>query len=84
MEFKLIILVIVFLAALLAFWFAVSIYGYTSQSPINIFITLCLLHFCNFATAPLYYEAAVEVTYPVPEGSNCNLLYVSNDVPYRN
>ena len=56
------------MATLLAFWFAVSVYGYTSNNAINLFISLCLQYFFAFATLPLFFEAAVEVTYPVPEG----------------
>ena len=56
------------MATLLAFWFAVSIYGYTSNNAINLFVSLCLQYFFAFATFPLFFEAAVEVTYPVPEG----------------
>ena len=56
------------MATILAFWFAVSVYGYTSNNAINLFISLCLQYFFAFATSPLLFEAAVEVTYPVPEG----------------
>ena len=67
-KFKLLMLLLLALATLLAFWFAVSVYGYTSNNAINLFITLCFQFFFSFAPSPLYYEAAVEVTYPVPEG----------------
>ena len=67
-KFKLLMLLLLALATLLAFWFAVSVYGYTSNNAINLFITLCFQFFFSFAPGPLYYEAAVEVTYPVPEG----------------
>ena len=50
----------------LAFWFAVSVYGYISTNAINLFISQ---FFFAFATTPLFFEAAVEVMYPVPEGS---------------
>ena len=56
------------MATPLAFWFAVSVYGFTSKNAVNLFISLCLQFFFAFATTPLYFEAAVEVTYPVPEG----------------
>ena len=56
------------MATPLAFWFAVSVYGFTSTNAVNLFITLCLQYFFAFATTPLSFEAAVEVTYPVPEG----------------
>ena len=62
------------MATLLAIWFAVSVYGYTSNNAVNLFISLCLQYFFAFATYPLYVEAAVEVTYPVPEGITI-LLY---------
>ena len=57
------------MATLLAFWFAVSVYGFTSKNAVNLFISLCLQYFFAFAATPLYFEAAVEVTYPVPEGT---------------
>ena len=56
------------MATPLAFWFAVSVYGFASTNAVNLFISLCLQYFFAFATGPLYFEAAVEVTYPVPEG----------------
>ena len=64
------------MATLLAFWFAVSVHGYTSNNAINLFTSLCLQYFSAFATYPLYIEAAVEVTYPVPEGTHMqSILY---------
>lgn len=68
------------MATLLAFWFAVSVYGYTSSNAINLFITLCLQYFFAFAPTPLYYEAAVEVTYPVPEGTSAGVISVLMNV----
>ena len=67
-KFKLLMLLFLTLATILAFWFALSIYGYTSNNAVNLFISLCLQVFFSFAPSPLFYEAAVEVTYPVPEG----------------
>ena len=64
------------MATPLAFWFAVSVYGYTSNNAINLFISLCLQFFFAFATTPLFLEAAVEVTYPVPEGMLSRLDYI--------
>ena len=69
-RFKIILLMLLTLATLLCVWFSLSIYGYTSNSPINIFITLCLVYFFSLATTPIYLEAAVEATYPVPEGKS--------------
>ena len=63
------------MATLLAIWFAVSVYGYTSNNAINLFISLCLQYFFAFATFPLFFEAAVEVTYPVPEGQFCHNMH---------
>ena len=57
------------MATIVAFWFAVSVYGYTSNNAINLFISLCLQYFFAFATLPLFFAAAVEVTYTVPEGN---------------
>ena len=68
-KFKLLLFILLTIATVLAFWFAVSVYGYTSNNAVNIFITLCLQYFFAFATTPLFYEAAVEVTYPVAEGT---------------
>ena len=71
-------LLLLAVATLLAFWFAVSVYGYTSNNAINLFLTLCFQFFFSFAPSPLYYEAAVEVTYPVPEGMyNKDLINIS-------
>ena len=67
-KFKLLMLLFLTLSTILAFWFALSIYGYTSKNAINLFLTLCFQVFFTFAPSPLFYEAAVEVTYPVPEG----------------
>ena len=68
-RFKVFLVVLLAIATPLAFWFAVSVYGFTSQNAVNLFITLCLQYFFAFATTPLFFEAAVEVTYPVPEGN---------------
>ena len=62
-KFKLLLIVLLTIATLLAFWFAVSVYGFTSKNAVNIFISLCLQYFFAYATSPLYFEAAVEVTY---------------------
>lgn len=69
-QFKLLLLILVSLSTLLAFWFAASVYGYTSDNAINLFVTLCLEYFFTLATTSLFMEAAVEVTYPIPEGKN--------------
>ena len=62
------------MATLLAIWFAISVYGYTSNNAINLFISLCLQYFFAFAAYPLYVEAAVEVTFPVPEGITIHIV----------
>ena len=62
------------MATPLAFWFAVSVYGYTSTNAVNLFLSLCFQYFFATATIPLFFEAAVEVTYPVPEGEYHVLL----------
>ena len=62
------------MATLLAIWFAVSVYGYTSNNAVNLFISLCLQYFFAFAAYPLYVEAAVEVTFPVPEGITVHIV----------
>ena len=61
-------MILLTISTLLAFWFAVSVYGYTSANAVNLSLSLNLQYFFAFATFPLYFEAAVEVTYPVPEG----------------
>ena len=38
------------------------------MNAINLFVTLCLQYFFALSTTSLYLEAAVEVTYPIPEG----------------
>ena len=80
-RFKLLLLLLLTMATLLAFWFAVSVYGYTSNNAINLFISLCLQYFFAFATFPLFFEAAVEVTYPVPEGNCYYDSYVTSILP---
>ena len=53
----------------LAFWFAASVYGYTSNNAVNLFLTLCFQYFFALSTTSIFLEAAVEVTYPIPEGT---------------
>ena len=72
-RFKLLILLLLALTTVLAFWFAASIYGYVTSNAINLFITLCLVYFFALSTTSLYMEAAVEVTYPIPEGMSVTL-----------
>ena len=79
-RFKLFLLLLLCMATPLAFWFAVSVYGYTSNNAINLFISLCLQFFFAFATTPLFFEAAVEVTYPVPEGMLSQLDYAMHSM----
>ena len=67
-KFKLLLVILLTVATLLAFWFAISVYGYTSANAVNLFLSLCIQYFFTFAAYPLFFEAAVEVTYPVPEG----------------
>ena len=67
-RFKLILLLLVTMSTALAFWFAASVYGYTSNNPINLFLTLCFQYFFALSTTSIFLEAAVEVTYPIPEG----------------
>ena len=75
-RFKLILLSLLTVATLLSFWFSLSVYGYTSSNAVNIFLSLCLQYFFAMATNPLYYEAAVETTYPVAEGTCVRLFYL--------
>ena len=81
-RFKLLLLLLLAMAAVLAFWFAVSVYGYTPNNAINLFISLCLQYLFAFATYPLYVEAAVEVTYPVPEGIHSHAQCHNNYLKY--
>ena len=56
------------LTTLSVLWFALSIYGWGSGNPVNLFITYSLFYTFSFASMPIYYEAAVEATYPISEG----------------
>jgi len=67
-------------ATLLSFWFSLSVYGYTSSNAVNIFLSLCLQYFFAMATNPLYYEAAVETTYPVAEGSSGGVITMLSNI----
>ena len=69
-KFKLMILIFVAISTVCSFWFAVSLYNFIniSDNAVNIFITYCVMYFFAFGISPIYYEAAVEITYPVPEG----------------
>ena len=67
-RFKMLIFILLIPSTLSAFWFAISVYGYTSTNAVNLFVTLCFQYFCALSTTSLYLEAAVEVTYPIPEG----------------
>ena len=67
-RFKVILLVLLTGATVFAFWFSVSVYGYITDNAVNKFLSLCLQYFFAMAATPIYYEAAVEATYPVPEG----------------
>jgi FLVCR family MFS transporter len=67
-KFKLLLIILLGVSTFFGFYFSLAVYGYISGSAANIFMGLCLQYFFTFATTPLYYEAAVEVTYPVSEG----------------
>ena len=70
-RFKLILLLLLVLATALSLWFALAIYGYVSQNPVNYFVTYMLINIFTLSTFPIFYEAIVEATYPVSEGK-CN------------
>ena len=64
------ILIFVAISTVCSFWFAVSLYDFINitDNAVNIFVTYCVMNFFAFGISPIYYEAAVEITYPVPEG----------------
>ena len=69
-RFKVILLLLLSVATAVAVWFSLSVYGYTSDNAVNVFLSLCFQYFFTLATIPIYYEAAVEATFPVPEGTH--------------
>jgi FLVCR family MFS transporter len=76
-RFKLILLILTSLTTLSLLWFSLSMYGWGSLNPVNLFITYCLFYMFSFASLPIYYEAAIEATYPVPEGTSGGILTLS-------
>ncbi|XP_019853138.1 PREDICTED: disrupted in renal carcinoma protein 2 homolog isoform X2 [Amphimedon queenslandica] len=76
-KFKVILLVLMSLTTLSVLWFALSIYGWGSSNPVNLFITYSLFYTFSFASMPIYYEAAVEATYPISEGISGGILTLS-------
>ena len=75
-KLKLLLIILLGISTAFGFYFSLAVYGYISGSAVNIFMGLCLQYFFTFATTPLYYEAAVEVTYPVPEGKCTHMSVV--------
>ena len=67
-RFKLILVVLLFLATVFSLWFSLAIYGYVSQNPINYFFSYALVNVFTLAAFPIFYEAIVECSYPVSEG----------------
>lgn len=67
-KFKIILFVLMTFTTLSVIWFALSIYGWGSRNPINLFVTYTSFYTFSFASMPIYYEAAVEATYPIAEG----------------
>jgi len=71
-RFKLILLFLLTVATVMSLWFSLSIYGIVPRSynPLNFFISYAAIVVCTFCAFPIYYEAIVENTYPVPEGKH--------------
>ena len=67
-RFKLILFILMSLTTLSILWFSLSIYGWGSRNPINLFISFSLFYTFSFASMPIYYEAVIEATYPIAEG----------------
>jgi len=68
-KFKLILLFFLVVCAGFSLWFSLSLYGYGSSHPVNYFISFTVVNVAAVAVFPVFYEAVVESTYPVPEGS---------------
>ena len=68
-RFKLILLVLLGLATAFCLWFSLAVYGYVSQHPVNYFVSYVLLNLFTLCAFPIFYEAIVECTYPVSEGT---------------
>jgi MFS family permease len=67
-KFKIMLIIFVILSLVFSIWFSFAIYGWGSSNPVYFFISYCLC--CTFTSTaiPIYYEAAVECTYPIGEG----------------
>jgi hypothetical protein len=50
-------------------WFSLAIYGIVSHNPMNLFFSYLLINAFTLAVFPIFYEAIVECTYPVSEGT---------------
>jgi hypothetical protein len=61
-------------------WFSLSIYGWGSSNPINLFISYSMLSLLLIACLPIYYEAGVEGTYPVTENVSAGVISLSINV----
>lgn len=68
-RFKIIICSLLMMAGACFLWFSLSVYGYGSMNPINLFITFCFGEVFVFTAMPIFYEAVIETTYPVAEGT---------------
>jgi FLVCR family MFS transporter len=79
-NFKLILMILIGLATVFFIWFSLSIYGWGSSNPINLFFSFCMYSILIGTSMPIYYEAAVESTYPVTEGTSAGMLSLSINV----
>lgn len=76
-RFKLILLTLLVLTTAFFLWFSLSLYGWGSSNPVNLFVSFCLTYVFSFASIPIFYEAAVEATYPVSEGTVLELIFLN-------
>ncbi|XP_019850326.1 PREDICTED: disrupted in renal carcinoma protein 2 homolog [Amphimedon queenslandica] len=79
-RFKIILCLLLLIASGFFLWFSLSIYGYGSQNTINLFITFCMADVLVFTAMPIFYEAVIEATYPVAEGTSSGFLTLTINI----
>ena len=73
-RFKILLCLLLFLSTISYLWFSLSIYGYGSQNSLNLFVTFCAGNVMISSSFPIFYEAVVEQTYPIAEGTMNNFI----------
>jgi predicted MFS family arabinose efflux permease len=73
-RFKYILMVLMSSGLLFSIWFSLSIYGWGSSNPINLFLSFSLCSILISTTMPIYFEAAVECAYPTAEGTTSGIV----------